>query len=100
MPNKCTEQATRVETRTKFWMVYGSGKAAPTKRHTSKESAMAEANRLAKKHPGTEFFVLKAVRGAMADSPTVATIDLVKPRPDVFSTYNPWLRTRTDWTVI
>jgi hypothetical protein len=43
----------------KFWMVKGNG---PTNfKHHTKEAAVAEAERLAKGHPGSEFYVLEAI---------------------------------------
>ena len=43
----------------KFWMVKGAG---PTNAvHRSEASAQDEAQRLARLHPGTSFFVLEAV---------------------------------------
>lgn len=44
-----------------FWMVYGRDQAAPTVRHATFEDARAEAERLARKHPGIEFFVMRAI---------------------------------------
>lgn len=43
-----------------FWMIYGLRQGAPTVRHKTEESAIAEAKRLAKLHPDIEFFVLEA----------------------------------------
>jgi hypothetical protein len=42
-----------------FWMVLGEGR--PNYRHTTIESARAEAERLARQHPEREFFVLESV---------------------------------------
>ncbi len=39
------------------WMVWGDG--LPKVRHTSHGKALAEAHRLAKKHPGQEFVLLE-----------------------------------------
>lgn len=44
-----------------FWMVFGFGCGRPTHQHTSRESASAEAKRLARGLPGTTFVVLEAV---------------------------------------
>lgn len=44
-----------------FWMVYGAGRGSPTAKHKTPESAIAEATRLARVAPDTEFFVLQAV---------------------------------------
>lgn len=50
---------------TKFWMVYGLHKAAPTMRHKTRPSAVQEASRLARKSPGDSFFVLEAMQHVM-----------------------------------
>ena len=48
-----------------FWMVHGDG---PTNfRHTTRESATAEAKRLARTNPGTTFYVLQAIDGFVRD---------------------------------
>jgi hypothetical protein len=44
-----------------FWMVYGLGQHAPTREHPSKESAEAEAKRLARLNPDIWFVVLEAI---------------------------------------
>jgi hypothetical protein len=46
-----------------FWMVWSPQGRAPTVKHQSKESAKAEARRLAVVAPGDDFFVLKAIGG-------------------------------------
>ena len=48
-----------------FWMVHGDGPS--TMRHTTRESATAEAKRLARLTPGTAFFVLQAIDGFVRD---------------------------------
>lgn len=45
--------------RKQFWMVLGTGQ--PTFRHPSFDSAKAEAERLARAVPGSEFVVLESV---------------------------------------
>jgi len=45
--------------RDKFWMVLGNG--TPTYRHPAKSTAVAEAERLARMNPGTEFVVLESL---------------------------------------
>lgn len=42
---------------TQFWCVWGVGRRAPRQRHSSKEAAIAEADRLAGIHPGRLFIV-------------------------------------------
>lgn len=43
----------------KFWMITGSGNM-PKIRHADMQAAQAEATRLARANPGTEFFILEA----------------------------------------
>jgi len=52
---KNMEQKTR-----KFWMITGDGNS-PKIRHYNRQDAVTEAERLAKTHPGIEFYVLEAV---------------------------------------
>jgi len=47
----------------KFWMITGDGNA-PKVRQTSLGAAQQEAERLARRYPGQEFFVLEAVEVA------------------------------------
>jgi hypothetical protein len=44
----------------KFWMITGDGNS-PKVRHTNRQDAVREAERLAKSNPGIEFFVLESV---------------------------------------
>ena len=50
---------TQTQTR-KFWMITGDGNS-PKVRHTNRQEAVREAERLAKSNPGIEFFVLESV---------------------------------------
>jgi hypothetical protein len=45
----------------KFWMVYCPERGAPTKCHTTKESAVFECERLTRSNAGHVFFILEAV---------------------------------------
>ncbi len=55
--------------RSEFWMVYGEGQGAPTYKHDSLKAASEEAERLAGRHPGIAFYVLKAKSGVVAQPP-------------------------------
>ena len=45
-----------------FWMVWNDTAFAPTVRHPNLDSAEREAARLALKHPGATFYVLRAIK--------------------------------------
>lgn len=57
----------------KFWMVLGSQQ--PNYRHTSKQSAQTEAERLAKSHPSQAFFVLEALASVRVTDLRWETLD-------------------------
>lgn len=59
-----------------FFMVYGLGQGAPTLCHPSFESAKAESERLAAKHPGITFYVLASVGKARRVDVEFTPIDL------------------------
>jgi hypothetical protein len=59
------------EPQSTFWMVYGEGKSAPTRKHQTAEEAVNEAQRLAKLNVGTAFYVLSAGLIVTADEPVV-----------------------------
>lgn len=65
--NQSNEGANMTNTAKKFWMITGDGNS-PKVRHTNRQDAVNEAERLAKHNPGTEFFVLEAVE--MLTQPT------------------------------
>lgn len=44
-----------------FWCVWNSSGKSPTVRHSKQEKAVNEAERLAKKYPGFNFYVLEAI---------------------------------------
>jgi hypothetical protein len=54
-----------------FWMVYGEGQRAPAYVHQTAPSAVAEARRLAREHPGIRFYVLAAIRGFVSTDPVI-----------------------------
>lgn len=68
--------------RPKFWMIWSPQGRAPTYQHTSRVSADAEAERLAKANPGAEFFVLKAVSGKTANQPEALDIKITNKQWD------------------
>lgn len=60
----------------RFWLVWRHDGASPTVRHPTSAAAYAEANRLALRHPGAEFFVLEAVGRVVGEiTVTAATLD-------------------------
>lgn len=66
----------------KFWLVWNPNGRNPGYRHSSRESAQTEAERLAALNPGASFFVVKGVGGAFADRPVAQTIRLIASPPD------------------
>ena len=64
---KQQEEKDMTHTTQKFWMITGDGNS-PKVRHYNRQDAAREAERLAKAHPGVEFFVLEAVE--MMTQPT------------------------------
>lgn len=69
----------------KFWMVYGLSGGRPIVKYWTKESAQAEAKRLAAQCPGELFVVLAAVDAFKAQIAPVETVRLRKPTPDELS---------------
>ena len=47
-----------------FWIVWQENGGTPTHKHETKESAIAEAKRLAKLSPDNNFFVLESIGAA------------------------------------
>jgi hypothetical protein len=56
-------------------MVYGEGKSAPTRKHETREEAVTEAKRLARKHNG-KFFVLQAVAFVVPEEAPVKVTEM------------------------
>lgn len=55
------KEATKVtHTTKKFWMITGDANT-PRVRHATIDDAIKEARRLAKAHPGIEFYILESV---------------------------------------
>lgn len=59
-----------------FWMVWNPQRYAPTYRHTTAESALTEAKRLARNNPSQKFYVLQAIGLATIPEPPVHVIKL------------------------
>ena len=57
----------------KFWVVWCPSRGAPTVHHNSRESATAEAERLAAAIGGFAFYVLEAVSVSQAIKPVTTT---------------------------
>lgn len=57
----------------KFWLVWNPDGSMPRQRHTSYDSAVREASRLAERHGPQQFFVLEAVSVAKRTEPVTVT---------------------------
>ena len=60
----------------KFYMVYNPLGNTPRQRHSTKESALTEAERLAKLHKDKTFYVLEAITKIEVEKPKVLKEDL------------------------
>ena len=60
----------------RFWMVYGIGRATPSKMHDSYNEAHAECIRLCEKEPGVTFVVLESVTAMVVPTPIVHVVDI------------------------
>ncbi|TAM23390.1 MAG: hypothetical protein EPN60_15075 [Nevskiaceae bacterium] len=66
-----------------YWLVWApTGSRPPACRHASVESATAEAERLARAHPGQQFVVLQSVTALRVVD--LERIDLMPSRPPPF----------------
>lgn len=64
-----------VATDTDFWLVWSpQGKWPPRHRHASEQSATHEAERLARLHPGSVFYVVTPTRLSVAPVDGVVTL--------------------------
>lgn len=66
------------ETYAMFWMVWQAGGNAPTYKHGMESSAEREAERLARENPGTAFYVLQSVSGALVEVPLPPPVKKLK----------------------
>lgn len=60
-----------------FWLVWNVGGGAPTHKHDTEQSAIYEAERLARANPGQQFAVLEAIHLRCVDS--MQRVDLREP---------------------
>lgn len=56
-----------------FYMVYSPEGGAPTMQHYSYSDAKQEAERLARKHPGRQFYLLESKHLMKAETPVKIT---------------------------
>jgi hypothetical protein len=68
-----------VEEKDAFWIVWCPTGANPSYRHDDYESAVKEAERLARKDAGAEFYVMGA--GTMRKVDSMIRIDFSQPMP-------------------
>lgn len=64
----------------RFWLVWSPEGGSPTYRHAVRSSAVNEAERLARKAPGRQFFVLEATDLRVVND--MQRIALLHPRND------------------
>lgn len=63
-----------------FWMVWNPAASAPRHRHDTEREAIAEAERLARTHPGQEFYILEATHLRTVNEP-MQKVKLLHPIP-------------------
>lgn len=61
---------------TEFWVVWNPSRGLPQFRHNTQAAAEAEADRLAAKHPGDEFIVLRAESVTKTEVPKPTRVKL------------------------
>lgn len=59
-----------------FWMVWNPNGSAPTVCHKSEALAQGEANRLARQHPGQNFYVLQAITETVKNDVVTRRLDV------------------------
>lgn len=64
-----------------FWLVWNIDGGAPTHKHDSEQSAITEAERLARLNPGVQFAVLEATHIRCVDA--MQRIDLRDPNSEI-----------------
>ena len=60
----------------KYWMIHNPNNKTPWQKHDDHTDAVAEAKRLASKHPGRRFFVLETVDCYVVDQPEPRSVIL------------------------
>jgi len=65
----------------RFWLVWTPNGSNPCFRHSAESLARTEAERLARRAPGQEFFVVEAKSLAQVTPPPSITVDLAMPIP-------------------
>ncbi len=60
----------------RFFMVWRDGGSAPTFQHTTRDSAVTEAVRLAEKSPGVKFYIMESVEHVIAPKPTALSYSM------------------------
>ncbi|MDB6151493.1 MAG: hypothetical protein JWQ44_2941 [Chthoniobacter sp.] len=60
----------------RFWLVWNPAGRSPTVKHYTRELAETEAGRLAQQYIGQQFFVMKAVAGAVVVDVPVSSIEI------------------------
>ena len=66
-----------MEEPTRFFMVHNPKRGIPSVRHELLNGAVAEAERLAEKHPGDLIYVLETVNSFIAETPKARQVGVV-----------------------
>lgn len=61
----------------RYWMVHGPSRGPTSVQHSTLLDALAEAERLAGKHPGEAFYVLSAIAAFRTGTPPVEQLEVV-----------------------
>lgn len=68
-----------------FWLVWKEGGGVPTYQHPNSQSAENEAARLAQKHPGSRFHILKSESACQMRQPVEWLHPETQSEPDDYS---------------